>query len=82
MSSSVEGSSGVFNKEGILLTCFTKILLAVLRLWHRAWARAGRQGWEEGASMQMYFESRIDRTWWQRERVGDDSADVYPEGAD
>lgn len=34
MSSSVEGSSGVFNKEGNLLTCFTKIFLAVLRLWH------------------------------------------------
>lgn len=33
--SSVEGSSGVFNKEGNLLTCFTKIFLAVLRLWHR-----------------------------------------------
>lgn len=26
MSSSVEGSSGVFNKEGILLTRFTKII--------------------------------------------------------
>ena len=80
MSSSVEGSSGVFNKEGILLTCFTKILLTVLRLWHGAWARAGWQGWEEGASVRMYSESRIDGTWWQREQVGDDSTDVYPEG--
>lgn len=35
MSSSVEGSSGVFNKEGNLLTFFTKIFLAVLRLCHR-----------------------------------------------
>lgn len=45
MSSSVEGSSGVFNKEGNLLTCFTKIILAVLRLWHRPGpGQSGRTG--------------------------------------
>lgn len=40
VSSDKEGSCGLFGKEGALLTCFAKIILAaVLRLHHRAQAR-------------------------------------------